>query len=80
MPKLKTYLVRREWTVIMESWTEVKAKSVEEACEAALDEDFDDQKIAPDSDGTTYISKIECEDEEIEVPKKYGLDSTSPDG
>ena len=70
MPK-KTYLVRREWTVIMESWAEVQANSVEEACEAAMDEDFDDQEIAPDSDGPTYISKIECEGKELDVPKEY---------
>jgi len=63
----------------MDSWAEVQAESVEKACEAAMDEDFDDQEIVSDSDGPTYISKIECEDEEIEVPKKYGLDSTTTD-
>jgi hypothetical protein len=70
--KQRLYRVRREWTVVMESYIEVWADDVEAACaEAIADDDYDDQRIADDSDGPTYIGRIECEGREITVPVRY---------
>lgn len=69
---MKTYRVRREWTVVMESWVTVRAESAEAACRLALaDEDFDDQSIAEGSDGPTYIGKIERRGLEVAMPPGY---------
>jgi hypothetical protein len=73
--KKKTYRIRREWTVVMESWIEVEADSVEAACAAAVaNDDYDDQRIADDSDGPTYVGRIECGGREITVPVRYDGD------
>jgi hypothetical protein len=67
--KLKTYRVRREWTVVMESWVEVEAESVEAACAKAIEaDDHDDQQIAEGSDGPTYIGAVERDGDALEVP------------
>jgi hypothetical protein len=67
--KLKTYRVRREWTVVMESWVEVEAESVEAACAAAIaDDNYDDQRVADDSDGPTYIGAVERDGDALTVP------------
>jgi hypothetical protein len=67
--KLKTYRVRREWTAVMESWVEVEAESVEAACAAAIaDDNYDDQRVADDSDGPTYIGAVERDGDALEVP------------
>jgi len=78
--KLKKYMVRREWTVVMESWCEVEAANATEACAAAMEQDdFDDQEIAEGSDGTTYIGAIESADgDRLEVPYLYTLESLDP--
>lgn len=69
---MRTYRVRREWTVIMESWVTVRAESAEAACRLALaDDDFDDQRIADDSDGPTYIGKIERRGLDVAMPPGY---------
>ena len=53
------YRIRREWTVVMESWVfDVEADSLEAACEIAIGGDYDEQQIAADSDGPTYIGRI----------------------
>ena len=73
--KKKTYRIRREWTVVMESWIEVEADSVEAACRAArANDDYDDQRIADDSDGPTYIGRIECGGRELLVPADFNGD------
>ena len=70
--KRKTYRIRREWTVVMESWIEVEADSVEAACAVAVaNDDYDDQRIADDSDGPTYIGRIECDGREVPVPVMF---------
>lgn len=69
---MKTYRIRREWTVIMESWCEVEAGNKVEACTIAIEEcDFDEQSVAADSDGPTFISRIECDGEELVIPKAF---------
>ena len=69
---MKTYRIRREWTVVMESYVEVEATDARAACAAALAiDDFDDQRIADDSDGPTYIGRIECGGREVTVPVEY---------
>jgi len=76
---MKTYRVRREWTVVMESWVDVEADSLEAACEIAIDSDYDDQRIADGSDGPTFISRI-VDDEtgvEVEVPAAFREEATS---
>jgi hypothetical protein len=71
----RTYRIRREWTVVMESWIEVEADSVAAACAAAVaDDNYDDQRIADDSDGPTYVGRIECNGREITVPVRYDGD------
>jgi len=73
--KTRTYRIRREWTVVMESWIEVEAESVEAACVAArANDDYDDQRIADDSDGPTYIGRIECGGRELPVPADFNGD------
>jgi hypothetical protein len=73
--KTRTYRIRREWTVVMESWIEVEADSVEAACAAArANDDYDDQRIADDSDGPTYIGRIECGGRELPVPVQFNGD------
>jgi hypothetical protein len=70
--KLKTYRVRREWAVVMESYTEVEAESVEAACAAAIEDDnYDDQQIAEGSDGPTYIGAVERDGDDLRVPYHY---------
>ena len=70
--KTKTFRVRREWTVVMESWVEVEAADARAACRAAMEiDDFDDQQVAEGSDGPTYIGRIECGDREVTVPANY---------
>jgi hypothetical protein len=70
--KKKTYRIRREWTVVMESYIEVEADSVAAACAAAVaDDDYDDQRIADDSDGPTYVGRIECDGRELVVPPAF---------
>jgi hypothetical protein len=65
----RTYRIRREWTVVMESWIEVEAENVEAACAAAMQgDDYDDQEIAADSDGPTYIGAVERDGDALEVP------------
>lgn len=72
---MKTYRVRREWTVVMESYVEVEATDAAAACRAALAiDDYDDQRIADDSDGPTYIGRIECGGREVAVPVDYNGD------
>ena len=72
---MKTYRVRREWTVVMESWIDVEADSVEAACRLAMaNDDYDDQQIADDSDGPTYIGRIERSGREIAVPVTFNGD------
>ena len=72
MAKKREYEVTRYWTVEMRSVAYVKASSVEEACELALeDEDYSDQEICDGSDGETTIGSVECEGEECEVPDRY---------
>jgi hypothetical protein len=67
--KLKTYRIRREWTAVMESYIEVEAESVEAACAAAIEDDnYDDQRVADDSDGPTYIGAVERDGESLVVP------------
>jgi len=67
--KLKTYRVRREWTVVMESWIEVEAESVDAACTQAIEaEDYDDQHVAEGSDGQSYIGAVERDGDALEVP------------
>lgn len=70
---MKTYRIRREWTVIMESWVEVEADSLEAACEIAIDSDYDEQQIADGSDGPTFIGRIEeaATGLEVEVPPAF---------
>ena len=70
---MKTYRIRREWTVIMESWIEVEADSLEAACEIAIDSDYGEQAIADGSDGTTYVGRIEESETglEAEVPPAF---------
>jgi len=78
---MKTYRVRREWTVVMESWIDVEADSLDAACEIAIDSDYDDQRIADCSDGPTYIGKI-VEDGtglEVEVPPAFREDHSPKD-
>lgn len=56
---MRTYRVRREWTVVMESWIEVQAETPEAAAAIALgDDDYDNQRIADGSDGPTEIGRI----------------------
>lgn len=72
---MKTYRIRREWTVVMESYVEVDATDAAAACRAALAaDDFDDQQIAEGSDGPTYIGRIECGGREVAVPVDYNGD------
>lgn len=72
-PAVRTYRVRRSWTVTMESWCEVEAGNAAEACRLALDEDdYDDQEIADGSDGPTRIDAIELDGERIAVPEGFG--------
>lgn len=79
MAKKQTYSVTREWTVIMCSTVEVEASSVQEACELALDycdeydnDGYEDQEIAADSDGPTYIGSVaDSNGRELPVPQKY---------
>jgi hypothetical protein len=67
--KTKTYRVRREWTVVMESYIEVEAESVEAACAAAIEaDDYDDQRVAEGSDGPSYIGAVERDGESLAVP------------
>jgi hypothetical protein len=70
---MKTYLVRREWTVVMESTVAVRANSPEKACEIAMDYDYDEQEIVTDSDGPTYVGSIQelKTGTEITVPTNY---------
>lgn len=70
---MKTYRIRREWTVVMESWIDVEADSLEAACEIAIDSDYDEQRIADDSDGPTYIGRIKeaATGLEVEVPPAF---------
>lgn len=71
----KVYRVRREWTVVMESYVEVEATDARAACRAALAaDDYDDQRIAEGSDGPTYIGRIECGGREVAVPVDYNGD------
>jgi len=76
-PKMKTYRVRREWTVTMECWVEVSAPNATAACAAAMEtDDFDDQKIQDNSDGSTFIGAIETLDgDRLEVPYLYSFES-----
>ena len=68
----RTYRIRREWTVVMESYVEVEATDAAAACRAALAiDDYDDQRIAEGSDGPTYIGRIECGGREVAVPVNY---------
>ncbi len=74
-PAVRTYRVRRSWTVTMESWCEVEAADATEACRLALDgDDYDDQEIADGSDGPTYIDAIEIDGDRIAVPEGFGED------
>ena len=71
---MKTYLVRREWTVVMESTVAVRANSPEKACEIAMDYDYDGQEIARRQPfGPTYVGSIQelKTGTEITVPTKY---------
>jgi hypothetical protein len=52
-PVKHEYRVEREWVVTMSSVAYVVASSPEEACDLAMDEDYDDQTICDDSDGPT---------------------------
>lgn len=67
------YRIRREWTVVMESWIDVEADSLEAACEIAIDSDYDEQRIADGSDGPTYIGRIvdDATGLEVEVPPSF---------
>ena len=79
MAKKQTYRVTREWTVIMCSTVEVEASSIREACELALDycdeegnDGYEDQEIAADSDGPTYIGYVtDSNGFELPIPTKY---------
>lgn len=71
----KLYRVRREWTVVMESYVEVEATDATAACRAAMAiDDYDDQQVAEGSDGPTYIGRIECGGRDVAVPVNYNGD------
>lgn len=71
----KTYYIDRQWTVILSSTIEVEATSVKEACELALEADYDNQEILDGSDGETWIESVECNGKLVSVPDEYAQES-----
>lgn len=73
---LKTYRVRREWTVVYCSYVEVEARNKVEACKLAMqDEDYSDQESMDCSDSATWIGSIECDWKELVVPEQFTEES-----
>ena len=74
--KMREFKVYRYWPVEYRSIAWVKATTPEEAARLALeDDDYDDQEIAPDSDGPTYIGAVERDGDALEVPYHWTEES-----